>query len=99
MAPTRPPGAVISRHSTQVLFKARWVHVRKPPALRREQTYIQPMTQYALFDTAIGWAGLAWGDQGIVGVNLPERDPETARRGFQRRFPAAAEAEPPATLA
>lgn len=57
------------------------------------------MTQYALFETAIGWAGVAWGDNGIVGLNLPEPDPETCRRGFQRRFPGAVEGEAPAALA
>ena len=53
------------------------------------------MTHYALFDTAIGWAGIAWGDRGLVGVHLPERDPETARRSFLRRFPDAVEAAVP----
>jgi methylated-DNA-[protein]-cysteine S-methyltransferase len=56
------------------------------------------MTQYALFDTAIGWAGLAWADQGLVGVNLPERDPEAARRGLLRRFRDAREAPAPPAL-
>lgn len=50
------------------------------------------MTQYALFDTAIGCAGLAWNAAGLVGVHLPERDPEIARRSFLRRFPEGAEA-------
>ena len=53
------------------------------------------MTHYALFDTAIGWAGIAWGDRGLVGVHLPERDPEAARRRFLRRFPDAVEAAVP----
>jgi methylated-DNA-[protein]-cysteine S-methyltransferase len=57
------------------------------------------MTQYALFDTAIGFAGIAWGDAGLTAVHLPERDPETARRGFLKRFPDAAEAEPTAEVA
>jgi methylated-DNA-[protein]-cysteine S-methyltransferase len=57
------------------------------------------MTGYALFETAIGWAGLAWGDAGLVGVHLPERYPETTRRGLLRRFPDAAEAPAPASLA
>jgi methylated-DNA-[protein]-cysteine S-methyltransferase len=52
------------------------------------------MTQYALFETVIGWAGIAWGDTGLVGVHLPERDPQVARKSFVRRFPQAAEAEP-----
>ena len=56
------------------------------------------MTQYALFETAIGWAGVAWGDKGLEAVHLPERDPEIARRGFLRRFPDVAEARPPADV-
>lgn len=54
------------------------------------------MTRYALFETAIGWAGIAWGDGGLVACHLPERDAEIARRGFLRRFPDSVEAEPPA---
>lgn len=46
---------------------------------------------YALFETAIGWAGVAWGEQGLVGVHLPEREPDIARRSFLRRFPEAIE--------
>ncbi|HET6970192.1 MAG TPA: methylated-DNA--[protein]-cysteine S-methyltransferase [Phenylobacterium sp.] len=57
------------------------------------------MTQYALFDTAIGHAGLAWNEVGLVGVHLPERDPEVARRSFLRRFPDASEAPVPERLA
>ena len=54
------------------------------------------MTQYALFDTAIGFAGIAWNDAGLVACHLPERDAATARRGFLRRFPEASEAAAPA---
>jgi methylated-DNA-[protein]-cysteine S-methyltransferase len=56
------------------------------------------MTRFTVFETVIGWAGLAWGDQGLVGAHLPEGDPEGTRRGLRRRFPEAAEAEPPAEL-
>ncbi|HLZ76339.1 methylated-DNA--[protein]-cysteine S-methyltransferase [Phenylobacterium sp.] len=53
------------------------------------------MISYALFETVIGWAGVAWADrQRLVGVYLPEADRENARRSFLRRFPDAAEAEP-----
>ena len=52
------------------------------------------MTRYALFETAIGWAGIAWADKGLVGAYLPEADRESARKSFLRRFPDAAEAEP-----
>jgi methylated-DNA-[protein]-cysteine S-methyltransferase len=52
------------------------------------------MTQYALFETAIGWAGIAWSEAGLAAVHLPERDAETARRSFLRRFPDAEPAAP-----
>ena len=57
------------------------------------------MTQFALFDTAIGFAGIAWNDAGLVACHLPERDVETARRSFLRRFPDASEADVPAVHA
>ena len=57
------------------------------------------MTHYTLFDTAIGFAGIAWGESGLVGVHLPEPDPETARRSFIRRFPDMVEADVPEDLA
>ncbi|MFL5297820.1 MAG: methylated-DNA--[protein]-cysteine S-methyltransferase [Phenylobacterium sp.] len=56
------------------------------------------MSHYALFDTAIGTAGIAWGENGLIGVHLPERDPENNRRSFQRRFPGVTEAPIPAFL-
>jgi methylated-DNA-[protein]-cysteine S-methyltransferase len=52
------------------------------------------MISYVLFETAIGWAGLAWGDKGLVGAYLPEADRENARRSFLRRHPGAVEAAP-----
>ena len=57
------------------------------------------MTQFALFDTAIGFAGIAWNEAGLVACHLPERDADNSRRSFLRRFPDAAEAEVPAHLA
>jgi methylated-DNA-[protein]-cysteine S-methyltransferase len=56
------------------------------------------MTQYTLFETAIGWAGLAWGDGGLVGVHLPEPSPESTRKSFLRRLPEAVEAAPNAEI-
>ena len=52
------------------------------------------MNRYHLFETAIGWAGVAWGDDGLIGAHLPERNPAIARASFQRRFPDVVEAEP-----
>jgi len=56
------------------------------------------MTRYALFETAIGWAGVAWGDRGLVAVHLPEPAPDVARRSFLRRFPDLEEDAPPAEV-
>lgn len=56
------------------------------------------MTQFALFETALGAAGIAWNDAGLVACHLPERDAENARRSFLRRFPDAVEAEIPPRL-
>ncbi|MGB8394394.1 MAG: cysteine methyltransferase, partial [Pseudolabrys sp.] len=50
---------------------------------------------YSIFDTAIGRCGLAWGELGIVGVQLPEaREIETRKRLFQL-YPEAREQRPP----
>jgi O-6-methylguanine DNA methyltransferase len=55
------------------------------------------MTAYGftLFDTSIGRCGIAWGERGVRGVQLPEAgEPETRAR-MLHRFPAAGEAVPP----
>lgn len=57
------------------------------------------MNRFHLFDTAIGWAGLAWGEDGLIGAHLPERDPRTVRASFRRRFPDATDAEPSVEIA
>jgi methylated-DNA-[protein]-cysteine S-methyltransferase len=50
---------------------------------------------YTIFDTGIGRCGIAWGDAGIIGVQLPEaREIETRRRLFQL-YPDAREMRPP----
>jgi|SRR5579859_944184 len=51
-------------------------------------------TKFALFDTPLGVAGIAWGDHGIVGVQLPELEAVRIRTRLRRRFPAAEEATP-----
>jgi methylated-DNA-[protein]-cysteine S-methyltransferase len=51
---------------------------------------------FALFDTAIGWCGVAWSERGIVGVQLPEGGEQATRSRLRRRFPDAGEAVPPA---
>jgi methylated-DNA-[protein]-cysteine S-methyltransferase len=50
---------------------------------------------YTVFDTGIGRCGIAWGDDGVIGVQLPEaREIETRRRLF-RLYPDARELHPP----
>jgi len=53
------------------------------------------MTHLAIFETAIGWAGLAWSGQGLVGAHLPERDATVVRAAFSRRFPGVTDGTPP----
>jgi methylated-DNA-[protein]-cysteine S-methyltransferase len=57
------------------------------------------MFAYALFDTAIGRCGLAWGARGVVGVQLPEKNAAATRTRLMRHCPAADEAEPPKQIA
>src|SRR5947199_5073299 len=50
---------------------------------------------FTIFDTAVGRCGIAWGDLGIIGVQLPEaRELETRRRMY-RLYPEAREQRPP----
>ncbi|WP_184722790.1 methylated-DNA--[protein]-cysteine S-methyltransferase [Caulobacter sp.] len=50
---------------------------------------------FALFDTVIGRCGLAWGQRGLIGVQLPEATPGAAWARLRKRFPDALETEPP----
>ena len=50
---------------------------------------------YSIFDTALGRCGIAWGDLGVIGVQLPEaREIDTRKRLFQL-YPEARELRPP----
>jgi methylated-DNA-[protein]-cysteine S-methyltransferase len=50
---------------------------------------------FALFDTAIGVAGIVWSERGIAGVQLPEASGSATRARLLRRFAGAQEAPPP----
>ena len=50
---------------------------------------------FTLFDTAIGRCGIAWGERGVAGVQLPEAGESETRARMLHRFPAAGEASPP----
>jgi methylated-DNA-[protein]-cysteine S-methyltransferase len=53
---------------------------------------------FALFDTAIGACGIAWGERGLVGVQLPEASEARTRARMRRRFPTAPESPPPPSV-
>jgi methylated-DNA-[protein]-cysteine S-methyltransferase len=50
---------------------------------------------FTIFNTALGAGGIAWGDRGVTGVQLPEPDAARARAQLTRRFPSAVEMPPP----
>ncbi len=54
-----------------------------------------PATGFALFPTALGDCGIAWGPKGIAGVQLPEADRAAAFARLRRRFPGFAEGTMP----
>lgn len=49
---------------------------------------------FALFDTEIGRCGIAWGEAGIVGVQLPEGKDSQTRASLAKRFDATEESAP-----
>jgi methylated-DNA-[protein]-cysteine S-methyltransferase len=51
---------------------------------------------FCLFATPLGSCGAAWGEHGLVGVQLPEADEGATRRRMQRAFPDSRETAPPA---
>jgi methylated-DNA-[protein]-cysteine S-methyltransferase len=53
---------------------------------------------FCLFETAIGTGGIAWGEAGITGVQLPEPDAERVRQRLRRRFSNANESVPPVAI-
>ncbi len=55
-------------------------------------------TGLALFDTAIGRCGVAWGEHGLLGVQLPEPSDSATRARLRKKAPAAKEALPPAEI-
>ena len=53
---------------------------------------------FALFDTAIGRCGVAWGDRGLMGVQLPEADDARTCARLLQKAPGAQEKPPPADV-
>jgi methylated-DNA-[protein]-cysteine S-methyltransferase len=54
-----------------------------------------PTPGFALFDTAIGRCGVAWGERGITRVQLPEKRESETRIRLRRLAVAASETKPP----
>lgn len=52
----------------------------------------------AFFETAIGEVGIAWSDEGVVGVELPRDDEVQTRSRLAARFPTAAPMSPPGPI-
>lgn len=50
---------------------------------------------FLLFDTPIGTCGIAWGDRGVIGVQLPEGGEAAARARLGRELPDSRESTPP----
>src|SRR6185295_17037077 len=53
---------------------------------------------FALFDTAIGRCGIAWGERGINAVQLPMPSEQKTRARIRQRHGDIAEAAPPADV-
>jgi methylated-DNA-[protein]-cysteine S-methyltransferase len=55
--------------------------------------------KFSLFDTPVGFCGIAWGMRGIVGVQLPElHGAQQTRARLAKLFPQSEEASPPAQV-
>jgi methylated-DNA-[protein]-cysteine S-methyltransferase len=53
---------------------------------------------FFLFETPIGACAIAWGDRGVVGVQLPESSEAAMHARVRREFPDAREQPPPPTV-
>ena len=53
---------------------------------------------FAIFDTAIGRCGIAWGPRGINAVQLPMSSEDKTRARIRQRYGDIAEAPPPAEV-
>jgi methylated-DNA-[protein]-cysteine S-methyltransferase len=50
---------------------------------------------FALFETALGWCGIAWNAAGIVGMQLPEGNAAKTRARLLQHCPEVRETPPP----
>jgi methylated-DNA-[protein]-cysteine S-methyltransferase len=57
------------------------------------------MTQFTIFETPLGWAGIGWTSAGLATVRLPQSTRDAVLASLKRRRPDAQEAEPPPRIA
>jgi methylated-DNA-[protein]-cysteine S-methyltransferase len=53
---------------------------------------------FVMFDTRIGRCAIAWGERGVIAVQLPEARPSATRARVVHRAPDAHEATPPSEV-
>jgi methylated-DNA-[protein]-cysteine S-methyltransferase len=63
-----------------------------------ERGTVMSRWRYALFETPIGACGIVWEASRLIGIVLPERDPEATRGRLLRRYADAVEAPPPESI-
>jgi methylated-DNA-[protein]-cysteine S-methyltransferase len=54
-----------------------------------------PLPGFTLFESPVGRCGIAWGERGIVALQLPEASEAQTRDRLRRRFLGTVEAPPP----
>jgi methylated-DNA-[protein]-cysteine S-methyltransferase len=57
------------------------------------------LTSFSLFATPVGTCAIAWSNNGLVGIQLPEGDAAATEKRLLRRFPDAIGEEPTAEVA
>ena len=77
--------ARLSADAARAYFDARMQGLCHEGALEIAEG-VMSATGFALFETAIGACGIAWGPGGITGVQLPEKDAARTRARLARRF-------------
>jgi methylated-DNA-[protein]-cysteine S-methyltransferase len=57
------------------------------------------LQKYHVFETPLGWLGIAWSEKGLTQLQLPSHDRTATERRLQRRTVDGVESDPPAWVA
>lgn len=57
------------------------------------------LQNYHVFETPLGWLGIAWSEKGLTQLQLPSHDRTATERRLQRRTIDGVESDPPAWVA